>query len=59
MLWSIFRKVQNEIRDTAKLECLLKLIGKEAGSTLPMDVKGGAGLYFNPRDLIQAMTEAM
>jgi type I restriction enzyme M protein len=75
MLGTIFRKAQNKIQDPAKLERLIKMIEKEAWSTLPVDVKGeiyegllernaqdvkgGAGQYFTPRALIQAMTEVM
>jgi type I restriction enzyme M protein len=75
MLGTIFRKAQNKIQDPAKLERLIKMIEKEAWSTLPLDVKGeiyegllernaqdvkgGAGQYFTPRALIQAMTEVM
>jgi len=75
MLGTIFRKAQNKIQDPAKLERLIKLIEKEKWSTLPadvkgeiyegllernaQDVKGGAGQYFTPRPLIQAMVEVM
>lgn len=75
MLGTIFRKAQNKIQDPAKLERLIKMIEKEAWSTLPVDVKGeiyegllernaqdvkgGAGQYFTPRALIEAMTEVM
>ena len=75
MLGAIFRKAQNKIQDPAKLERLIKLIEKEDWSTLPVDVKGeiyegllernaqdvkgGAGQYFTPRPLIEAMVEAM
>jgi type I restriction enzyme M protein len=75
MLGTIFRKAQNKIQDPAKLERLIKLIEKEAWSTLPVDVKGeiyegllernaqdvkgGAGQYFTPRALIQAMVDVM
>ena len=75
MLGTIFRKAQNKITDPAKLERLIKMIGKEQWSTLPadvkgeiyegllernaQDVKGGAGQYFTPRPLIQAMVEVM
>ncbi len=75
MLGTIFRKAQNKIQDPAKLERLIKMIEKEAWSTLPVDVKGeiyegllernaqdvkgGAGQYFTPRALIQAMTAVM
>lgn len=75
MLGTIFRKAQNKIQDPAKLERLIKMIEKEQWSTLPadvkgeiyegllernaQDVKGGAGQYFTPRALIQAMVEVM
>ena len=75
MLGTIFRKAQNKITDPAKLERLIKMIGKEQWSTLPadvkgeiyegllernaQDVKGGAGQYFTPRPLIQTMVEVM
>ena len=75
MLGTIFRKAQNKIQDPAKRERLIKLIEKEAWSTLPVDVKGeiyegllernaqdvkgGAGQYFTPRALIQAMVDVM
>lgn len=75
MLGTIFRKSQNKIQDPAKLERLIKMIDKEQWSTLPadvkgdiyegllernaQDVKGGAGQYFTPRPLIQAMVEVM
>jgi type I restriction enzyme M protein len=72
---TIFRKAQNKIQDPAKLQRLLKLIDEETWSGLNMDVKGeiyeglleknaqdtksGAGQYFTPRPLIQAMVEVM
>lgn len=75
MLGTIFRKAQNKIQDPAKLERLIKMIEKERWSTLSVDVKGeiyegllernaqdvkgGAGQYFTPRPLIQAMVEVM
>jgi len=75
MLGTIFRKAQNKIQDPAKLERLIKMIEKEKWSTLPadvkgeiyegllernaQDVKGGAGQYFTPRPLIEAMVEVM
>jgi type I restriction enzyme M protein len=75
MLGTIFRKAQNKIQDPAKLERLIKMIDKEQWSSLPadvkgdiyegllernaQDVKGGAGQYFTPRPLIQAMVEVM
>ncbi|MEW8467458.1 MAG: type I restriction-modification system subunit M N-terminal domain-containing protein, partial [Candidatus Thiodiazotropha sp.] len=74
-LGTIFRKSQNKIQDPAKLERLIKMIDKEQWSTLPadvkgdiyegllernaQDVKGGAGQYFTPRPLIQAMVVVM
>ena len=75
MLGTIFRKAQNKIQDPAKLERLIKMIEKEAWSTLPVDVKGeiyeglleksaesekkGAGQYFTPRPLIEVIVEVM
>ena len=75
MLGTIFRKAQNKIQDPAKLERLIKMIEKEQWSTLSadvkgdiyegllernaQDVKGGAGQYFTPRPLIQAIVEVM
>lgn len=74
-LGTIFRKAQNKIQDPAKLERLIKMIHKEQWSLLPadvkgeiyegllernaQDVKGGAGQYFTPRDLIKAIVEVM
>ena len=73
LLGVIFRKSQNKIQDPAKLRRLVELIGKETWVGLDMDVKGeiyegllqknaedaksGAGQYFTPRALIQAMVE--
>lgn len=75
LLGTIFRKAQNKIQDPAKLERLIKMIDKESWSTLPadvkgeiyegllernaQDVKGGAGQYFTPRPLIEAIVEVM
>ena len=75
MLGTIFRKAQNKIQDPAKLERLIKMIEKEQWSTLSadvkgdiyegllernaQDVKGGAGQYFTPRPLIQAIVDVM
>ncbi|MEM7795328.1 MAG: class I SAM-dependent DNA methyltransferase, partial [Cyanobacteria bacterium P01_C01_bin.118] len=75
LLGVIFRKSQNKIQDPAKLERLLKLINEETWIGLDTDVKGdiyegllqknaedtksGAGQYFTPRPLIQAMVEVM
>ena len=71
----IFRKAQNRIQDPAKLRRLLELIDSETWIGLDMDVKGeiyeglleknaqdiksGAGQYFTPRPLIQAMVDVM
>lgn len=75
MLGVIFRKAQNRIQDPAKLERLLMLIDEESWMRMDADVKGdiyegllqknaediksGAGQYFTPRPLIQAMVEDM
>jgi type I restriction enzyme M protein len=71
----IFRKAQNKIQDPAKLRRLIELIDGETWTGLGIDVKGdiyeglleknaqdtksGAGQYFTPRPLIQAMVEVM
>ncbi len=71
----IFRKAQNRIQDPAKLRRLIELINAETWIGLDMDVKGeiyegllernaqdtksGAGQYFTPRPLIQAIVEVM
>jgi type I restriction enzyme M protein len=71
----IFRKSQNKIQDPAKLKRLINLIDQEMWSALDadvksdiyeglleknaQDVKGGAGQYFTPRALIQAMVMVM
>ncbi len=73
LLGIIFRKSQNKIQDPAKLKRLLKLIDDEVWVGLEVDVKGdiyeglleknaqdtksGAGQYFTPRALIDAMVE--
>ncbi|EHQ36406.1 type I restriction-modification system subunit M [Methanoplanus limicola] len=73
LLGIIFRKSLNKIQDPAKLKRLVDLIGKETWIGLDMDVKGeiyegllqknaedtksGAGQYFTPRPLIQAIVE--
>ena len=75
MLGVIFRKSQNRIQDPAKLKRLISLIDDETWVGMDMDVKGeiyegllqknaedtksGAGQYFTPRPLIQAMVEVM
>ena len=69
----IFRKSQNRIQDPAKLKRIIQLINDETWIGLDIDVKGdiyegllqknaediksGAGQYFTPRPLIQAMVE--
>jgi type I restriction enzyme M protein len=72
LIGAIFLKAQNEIQDPAKLRRLVTLIGQETWLGLDMDTKGaiyegllernaaevksGAGQYFTPRPLIDAMT---
>src|SRR5690348_13380505 len=67
----IFRKAQNKVRDPAKLQRLIELINGETWIGLDIDVKGtiyeglleknaqdtksGAGQYFTPRPLIEAI----
>ncbi|TAK30627.1 MAG: SAM-dependent DNA methyltransferase [Chloroflexota bacterium] len=71
----IFRKAQNKIQDPAKLRRLIELIDSEVWIGLGIDVKGaiyeglleknaqdtksGAGQYFTPRPLIQAIADVM
>jgi len=71
----IFRKSQNRIQDPAKLKRLVKLIDDETWLGLRVDVKSdtyegllqknaedvksGAGQYFTPRPLINAIVEVM
>lgn len=71
----IFRKAQNKIQDPAKLKRLIELINGEVWIGLDVDVKGdiyeglleknaqdtksGAGQYFTPRPLIQAIVDVM
>ncbi|MCH8055691.1 MAG: SAM-dependent DNA methyltransferase [Deltaproteobacteria bacterium] len=75
MLGIIFRKSQNRIQDPAKLKRLIELINTETWVGMDIDikgdiyegllqknaedVKGGAGQYFTPRPLIQAMVECV
>ena len=75
MLGIIFRKSQNRIQDPAKLKRLIALIDEETWMGMDIDVKGeiyegllqknaedtksGAGQYFTPRPLIQAMVRVM
>ena len=71
VIGAIFLKAQNEIQDPAKLKRLVGLIDSETWLSLPVDVKGeiyegllarnaedvksGAGQYFTPRALIEAI----
>jgi len=71
----IFRKSQNMIQDPAKLKRLLDMIDKETWLGLSVDVKSdtyegllqknaediktGAGQYFTPRPLIDAIVDVM
>jgi type I restriction enzyme M protein len=71
LIGSIFMKAQSEIQDPAKLRRLVTLIGEETWLSLDVDTKGaiyegllernaaevksGAGQYFTPRTLIEAM----
>jgi type I restriction enzyme M protein len=75
MLGAIFFKAQNKIQDPAKLARLVQMIDAEKWIGLDADVKGdlyegllqknaedtksGAGQYFTPRPLIQAMVECV
>src|SRR5205823_3469006 len=72
---TIFRKAQNKIQEPAKLRRLIELINGETWVGLDIDVKAdiyeglleknaqdiksGAGQYFTPRPLIQAMVDVM
>jgi len=71
----IFRKSQNKIQDPAKLKRLVDMIDKETWLGLSVDVKSdtyegllqknaedvktGAGQYFTPRPLIDAIVDVM
>ena len=75
MLGAIFFKAQNKIQDPAKLSRLVQLIDAENWVGMDADTKGdlyegllqknaedtksGAGQYFTPRALIQAMVACM
>ena len=75
MLGQIFVKAQNKIQDPAKLSRLISMIDETNWTLLDADVKGdiyegileknaedtksGAGQYFTPRALIQAMVECV
>lgn len=73
LLGIIFRKAHNKINDPATLKQVVGLIDAQQWSGMPFDVKGeiyegllqrnaedvkgGAGQYFTPRPLIEAMVE--
>jgi type I restriction enzyme M protein len=75
ILGEIFQKAKNAIEDPARLQRLIQLIDEETWYGLPIDVKGeiyegllernaaevktGAGQYFTPRPLIEAMVEVV
>ena len=75
LLGTIFRKAQNKIQDPAKLKRLVSMIDGETWIGLDVDVKGsiyegllernaqevksGAGQYFTPRPVIEAIVEVM
>src|SRR5579862_258371 len=75
LIGTIFRKAQNKLTDPAKLQRVVSLIDAETWIGIGVDVKGaiyeglleknaaevksGAGQYFTPRPLIEAMVEAV
>lgn len=75
IIGAIFLKAQSEIQDPAKLKRLVGLIDGETWLGLPVDVKGsiyegllarnaedvksGAGQYFTPRPVIEAMVQVV
>jgi type I restriction enzyme M protein len=75
VIGAIFLKAQNEIQDPAKLKRLVGMIDSETWLSLPVDVKGeiyegllarnaedvksGAGQYFTPRALIDAIVSVV
>lgn len=75
MLGAIFFKAQNKIQDPAKLHRLVQLINEDTWSGMGSDVKGdmyegllqknaedtksGAGQYFTPRPIIDAIVECV
>lgn len=75
MLGAIFFKAQNKIQDPAKLSRLVKMIDEQSWVGMDTDTKGdlyegllqknaedtksGAGQYFTPRPIIQAMVECL
>lgn len=75
IIGTIFRKAQNKLTDPAKLKRVVSLINDETWIGIGVDVKGaiyegllernaeevktGAGQYFTPRPLIDAVVEVM
>jgi type I restriction enzyme M protein len=75
LIGTIFRKAQNKLTDPAKLKRVVSLIDGETWIGIGVDVKGaiyeglleknaaevksGAGQYFTPRPLIDAMVEVV
>ena len=75
ILGQIFTKSQNKIQDPAKLYKIIDIVDKEQWSMMGADLKGkiyeglleknagdtrsGAGQYFTPRTLIQAMVKCV
>jgi len=75
LIGTIFARAQNKVQDPAKLRRLVSLIDGETWIGLDVDVKGaiyegllernaaevksGAGQYFTPRPLIQAMVDVV
>ena len=75
LIGTIFRKAQNKLTDPAKLKRVVSLIDGETWIGIDVDVKGsiyegllernaaevksGAGQYFTPRPLINAMTRLL
>ncbi|MFA5412642.1 MAG: class I SAM-dependent DNA methyltransferase [Candidatus Micrarchaeia archaeon] len=75
LLGVIFRKAQNKIQDPAKMKRLIEMINSETWLGMDIDikgdiyegllqknaedVKGGAGQYFTPRQLIRAIVDVM
>src|SRR5579883_2055072 len=75
LLGAIYQKARNTIEDPAQLQKIIQLIGDETWLSLAVDVKGaiyegllernaaevksGAGQYFTPRPLIDAIVEVI
>lgn len=71
----IFKNAENKIRDESNLRKLINLIDKESWSSLSFDIKGaiyegllqrsaesekkGAGQYFTPRPIIEAIVDVI